>query len=102
VTLEDLELPITYAEAQQIALVFTVQLGQRLAALHGQYGSTNCVPIPKALVDGRLMLRGDVLTEIEPGGLLHEMWEAADKTVLLPAVEILPWEDALEMLAPGE
>ena len=99
-TLADLVLPISYAEAKHYALVFTPQLAGRLAELHGQYGSPNCVPMPRVLTDGRLMLSADVLTEIEPGRLLHAMWQAADKTALGRAVEVLPWSDAVALLPP--
>lgn len=98
--LADLTLPISYADARGLALVFTPQLAERLAQLHAQYGSPNCVPMPRQLADGRLMLSADVLTEVEPGGLLHEMWEAADKHVLGKAVEVLPLADAVAMLPP--
>jgi hypothetical protein len=98
--LSDLTLPISYADAKALALVFTPQLAARLAELHGQHGSTNCVPVPRTLTDGRLMLSADVLTEIEPGGLLHAMWAAADKAVLGASVEVLPWADAVALLPP--
>lgn len=99
-TLSDITLPISYDDAKQYALVFTPQLAGRLAELHAQYGSTNCIPVPRVMTDGRLMLSADVLTEIEPGGLLHAMWEAADKAVLNAAVEVLPWADAVALLPP--
>jgi hypothetical protein len=99
-TLGGLTLPISYADARGLALVFTPQLAARLAELHGQHGSTNCVPVPRTLTDGRLMLSADVHTEIEPGGLLHAMWEAADKAVLGASVEVLPWADAVALLPP--
>ena len=99
-TLSDVTLPISYADARGLALVFTAQLAARLAELHAQYGSTNCVPVPRVLTDGRLMLCADVLTEIEPGGLLHAMWAAADKAVLGASVEVLPWADAVALLPP--
>jgi hypothetical protein len=99
-TLGDLTLPISYEDARQYALVFTAQLAGRLAELHAQHGSQKCVPVPRALVDGRLMLCADLLTEIEPGGLLHAMWQAADKAVLAQAVEVLPWADAVALLPP--
>ena len=99
-TLSDLTLPIPYADARGLALVFTTQLAGRLAQLHGQYGSPNCVPVPRTLTDGRLMLSADVLTEIEPGGLLHAMWQAADQAVLGASVEVLPWADAVALLPP--
>lgn len=99
-TLSDLTLPISYPDARGLALVFTPQLAGRLAELHGLHGSPNCVPMPRTLTDGRLMLSADVLTEIEPGGLLHAMWAAADQQVLGQAVEVLPWADAVALLPP--
>jgi hypothetical protein len=96
--LADLTLPISYPDARVLALVFTPQLAARLAELHGQYGSTNCVPVPRTLTDGRLMLCADVLTEVGPGGLLEGMWAAADKNVLAQAVTVMPWADAVALL----
>jgi len=99
-TLSDVTLPISDAWGKAHALVFTPALAGRLAELHRQYGSANCVPMPRRLADGRLMLCADILTEIEPGGLLHAMWEAADKAVLGQAVEVIPWADAVALLPP--
>jgi hypothetical protein len=78
--------------------VFDVQLAQRLAEIHAEHGSQKCVPVPRVLTDGRLMLSADVLTEVRPGGLLHAMWEAADKNVLAQAVTVMPWADAVALL----
>ena len=97
-TLSDLTLPISYEDAKGYALVFTPQLAARLAELHAEHGSPNCVPMPRTLTDGRLMLCADVLTEIAPGGLLHAMWAAADQQVLGQAVEVMPWADAVALL----
>ena len=97
-TLSDLTLPISYADARVLALVFTPQLAGRLAQLHAEHGSTNCVPMPRVLTDGRLMLCGDILTEVMPGGLLAGMWAAADQAVLLPNVTVIPWADAVALL----
>lgn len=99
-TLSDLTLPLSLEAARGLALVFTPQLAGRLAELHAEYGSPNCVPMPRTLTDGRLMLCADVLTEIEPGGLLHAMWEAADQQVLGQAVEVMAWADAVALLPP--
>ena len=96
--LADLTLPISYADARGLALVFTPALAGRLAELHAEHGSPNCVPVPRLLADGRLMLCGDILTEVIPGGLLHRMWAAADHAVLLEAVEVMPWAEAVAML----
>lgn len=101
-TLSDLTLPISYEDAKGLSLVFTPALAGRLAELHAIHGSPNCVPMPRTLKDGRLMLCADILTEIEPGGLLHAMWEAADKAVLGASVEVIPWADAVAMLPPDE
>lgn len=99
-TLADLTLPISYEDAKGYALVFTPALAARLAGLHAEHGSPNCVPLPRQLTDGRLMLCGDILTEVMPGGLLADMWAAADKAVLLPSVEVIAWEEAVAMLPP--
>jgi hypothetical protein len=101
VTLGDLTLPISYEDASQLALVFTPTLAGRLAELHRAYGTQACVPVPRVLTDGRLMLGADVLTEIEPGGLLHAMWQAADKDVLNAQVGVIPWSEAVSLLPPG-
>lgn len=101
-TLADLALPISDSDAKGLALVFTPALAARLAELHAIHGSPNCVPVPRTLTDGRLMLCADILTEIDPGGLLHAMWQAADKAVLGQAVEVIPWADAVAMLPPDE
>lgn len=97
-TLGDLTLPIPLDEARGLALVFTPTLAGRLAELHAQHGSRNCVPEPMTLSDGRLMLSADLLTEVEPGGLLHAMWAAADQAVLAASVQVMPLADALAML----
>lgn len=99
-TLADLTLPISYASAKGYALVFGVALSERLAEIHAEHGSNKCRPVPRVLTDGRLMLSADVLTEVMPGGLLHGMWEAADKEVLNAQVEVLPWDDAVALLPP--
>jgi hypothetical protein len=100
-TLGDLTLPISYADARGYALVFTPALAGRLAELHAEHGSNKCRPVPRVLADGRLMLSADVLTEVGPGGLLEAMWAAADKAVLAQAVEVLPWGEALALLPPA-
>ena len=101
-TLADLTLPISYEDAKAYALVFTPALAGRLAELHAIHGSQKCVPMPRVLSDGRLMLAADILTEVMPGGLLHEMWAAADHAVLLPSVEVVPWAEIEAMLPPPQ
>jgi len=101
-TLADLALPIAYADARGLALVFAPGLAERLGQLHATHGSTNCVLIPSPLIDGRLMLCADVLTEVMPGGLLAAMWSAADQAVLGTRVEVIPWDEAVAMLPQPE
>lgn len=100
-TLADIEMPVTYEWGKQHALLFTSQLAQRLVELHAQHGRPDCRATPRLLTDGRLMLTADILTATVPGGYLHEMWEAADKSILLPAVEVVPLADAVALL-PAE
>ena len=100
--LRDLSLPISDSDARGLALVFAPALAVRLSQLHAAYGSTNCVPVPSPLVDGRLMLGADVLTEIVPGGLLVAMWAHADHATLGVNVEVMPWGDAAAMLPTPE
>jgi hypothetical protein len=97
-TLAEITLPVTYEWGRQHALLFSPALAARLAELHAEHGRPDCIAMPVALTDGRLMLSADILTAVEPGGWLHEMWEAADKAVLLPAVEVVPIAEALAML----
>ena len=100
-TLADLTIPISYYDARQYALVFTPGIAARLAELHAIHGSPVCVPVPRVLTDGRLMLCADLLTEVGSGGLLHAMWQAADQAELLSSVEVLPWESAIALLPAG-
>ena len=97
-TLSDITLPVTYEWGRAHALLFAAQLAARLAEIHAVHGSQKCVPMPRTLTDGRLMLSADILTEVMPGGMLHAMWVHADKEVLLPAVEVVPIADAVALM----
>jgi hypothetical protein len=100
--LRDLSMPISDTEARGLALVFAPALAARLGQLHAAHGSSNCVPVPSPLTDGRLMLCADVLTEVRPGGLLAAMWSAADQSVLGAAVEVIAWAEAVAMMPTPE
>jgi hypothetical protein len=100
--LRDLPLPISDANARGLALVFAPTLAVRLGQLHAACGSTNCVPVPSPLTDGRMMLCADVLTEVAAGGLLAGMWGHADKAVLGAAVEVIAWGEAVAMMPTPE
>lgn len=97
-TLADITLPIGLGESRQLALVFTSQLASELADLHAACGSPNCVPVPRVMIDGRQMVSADILTEVEPGGLLREMWERLDIPTVLAAVDVISWDAAVAML----
>jgi hypothetical protein len=97
-TLADVLFPVAYEWGCQHALVFAPALAARLAELHAEHGRPDCRAAPVPLSDGRLMLTADILIATEPGGYLHEMWQAADMEVLLPAVEVIPLADALALL----
>lgn len=99
--LADLPLPVSYEVARQYAMVFDAALASRLGEVWQEHGTTNCVPVPAQLSDGRWMLGADLLTEIGPGGLLHSMWENVDQAVVLSGVEVLPLAEAVALL-PAE
>lgn len=100
-TLADVALPITYEWGRRHALVFTDTLAQRLAELHAKHGRQDCLVIPVRTTDNRWLLSADILTATEPGGYLYKMWQAADQSVLLPGVEVVPIADALALLPPS-
>ena len=97
-TLEDVEFPVTYEWGRQHALVFDGQLAVRLAELQSQHGRPDYRTHPRELIDGRYMFTADILTSVEPGGPLHAMWQAADHSILFPAVEVVPIAEALALL----
>jgi hypothetical protein len=87
---------------RQYALVFDVALAGALAAKWSEHGSTNCVPVPVTLTDGRYMLSADVLSEVQPGGLLHAMWVNSDIAAIAAGTEVMPWADAVAMISASE
>jgi hypothetical protein len=87
---------------RQYALVFPVQLAQVLGAKWQQYGSTNLVPSPTTLTDGRYMLSADILSEVGPGGLLERMWANSDQAAIAAGVTVMPWADAVALVPVQE
>ncbi len=98
-TVADLSLPISYAEARQYALVFDDGLAQRLAYLQSEFGSPQHVPNPVRLTDGSWMLCGDILTECVPGGIMWQAFQRIDAAVLAE-VEVVPMTNAVALLPP--
>lgn len=99
-TLAEVEFPVAYEWGRQHALLFSPALAERLTELHAKHGRPDCIAKPRPLTDGRLMLAADILTATEPGGYLHAMWQHADMSILLPAVEVVPIADAVALLPP--
>jgi len=87
---------------RQWSLVFPAALAQATSEKWQQYGSTNCVPVPVLLTDGRYMLCADVLSEVAPGGLLHAMWVNSDLEAIQAGTEVMAWEDAVAMIPVSE
>jgi hypothetical protein len=99
-TLSDITFPVGYEWGTQHGLLFDGTLAGRLAELHALHGRLDSMAVPRQTTDGRWFLAADILTATEPGGYLHEMWEAADLSILLPAVEVVPIAQALALLPP--
>jgi hypothetical protein len=99
-TLADLALPISYADAVQLALVFDAVLAQRLAEVQRQHGDPRHVPAPRLLTDGRWMLTADILTECSPGGLVYGGFSQLD-AARFGEIAVVPMADALALL-PAE
>jgi hypothetical protein len=97
-TLAEVTLPVSLEWGRLHCLLFAPQLAERLIELHALHGSGNLILLPRQLNDGVFMLSADVLTEVTPGGLLSAIWEASDKSVLLPSVAVLPMTEVEELL----
>jgi hypothetical protein len=99
-TLADITLPVTYEWGQAHALLFDATLAQRLGEVQAQHGDPRHVPAPRTLTDGRWMLRGDILTECLPGGLVYGGFSQLD-AARFDEIEVVPLADALALL-PAE
>jgi hypothetical protein len=97
-TLADIAFPVTYEWGKQHALLFSPALAARLAELHAQYGRPDCLATPLLTADGRYLLSADILNATEPGGYLYAMWQHANMSVLLPAVQVVPMSDGVALL----
>jgi len=101
-TLADLiQQPVSYEVAKTLALVFSPELAEQLAAVQSEYGNPRHVASPVDLVDGRKMLCADLLTEIAPGGLYSGGF-AHLPAALFPSVEVLPMSAVLPLLPQPE
>ncbi len=101
-TLSDLiQQPVSYEAAKTLALVFSPELAEQLAAVQSEYGNPRHVASPVDLVDGRKMLCADLLTEIGPSGLYSGGF-AHLPAELFPLVEVLPMSQVLPLLSQPE
>jgi hypothetical protein len=101
-TLSDLiTQPVSYEKVKDLALVFSSELAAKLAAVQAEYGNPRHVAMPVDLIDGRKMLRADLLTEIGPGGLYAQGF-AHLPAELFPLVEVVPMFQVLPLLPQPE
>ena len=101
-TLADLiSQPVSYEAAKELAIVLTPEQAATLGAIQQQYGNPRHVAAPVPLVDGRLMLCADLLTETGPGGLYAQGF-AHLPAELFPQVQILPMAAAIAIIPPPE
>jgi hypothetical protein len=93
--------PISYETARDLAIVLTPDQAVTLGAVQQQYGNPRHVAAPVPLVDGRLMLCADLLTETGPGGLYAQGF-AHLPAELFAQVSILPMADAIALIPQPE
>jgi hypothetical protein len=87
---------------RQYAMVFGAPLATVLRQRWEQFGTTNLVPTPSVLTDGRYMLSADILSEVseqeDSRRLLARMWRNSDRAVIAAGVTVVPWAEAVALL----
>ena len=89
--------PVSYETARDLAIVLTAEQAATLGAIQQQYGNPRHVAAPVPLVDGRLMLCADLLTETGQGGLYAQGF-AHLPAELFAQVQIIPMTDAITLI----
>lgn len=89
--------PVSYETAKELAIVLTPDQAATLGAIQAEHGNPQHVAAPVPLVDGRLMLCADLLTETGPGGLYAQGF-AHLPAELFPQVAILPMSEAIALI----
>ena len=89
--------PVSYETAKVLAIVLTPDQAATLGAIQAQYGNPQHVAAPVPLVDGRLMLCADLLTETGPGGLYAQGF-AHLPAELFAQVAVIPMADAIDLI----
>jgi hypothetical protein len=93
--------PVSYETARDLAIVLTPDQAATLDAVQQQYGNPQHVAAPMPLVDGRLMLCADLLTETGPGGLYAQGF-AHLPAELFAQVAVIPMADAIDLIPQPE
>ena len=99
-TLDELDLPMAWADCKDLALVYRYEIAVALYQVQAEHGDPRHVPVGRELTDSRWMLCGDVLSEVGPGGILAGAFGYITPE-LMAAVEVVPLADALS-LVPAE
>lgn len=95
-------IPLPIEAKRKYAIVFSKDLANQLSEQHSHYGSPNCVPVPQEMIDDRVFLCADILSEIEPNGLLYDLWQILDKDIIINNVEIVSWNEAVDLIKESE
>jgi len=93
--------PVSYETARDLAIILAPDQAVTLGAIQAQYGNPRHVAAPVPLIDGRLMLCADLLTETGPGGLYSGGFTHLPAE-LFPSVEVLPMSEVLPLLPQPE
>jgi hypothetical protein len=99
-TLAELTPPVPYADCKDLAMVYPYEVAVALYYVQAEHGDPRHVPAGRQLTDGRWMLRGDVLSEVGPGGLLCGAFRHITPE-MMANVEVVPLADAAALL-PSE
>lgn len=98
-TLDQITLPLEYAESKALALVYPYEIALALYQLQTEYGDPRHVHQGVRLTDGRYCLCGDILSEVGEGGLLHGLFSRVTPE-MMATVEVIQWEDAVALMPP--
>lgn len=89
--------PVSYETARDLAIVLTQDQAATLGAIQQQYGNPQHVAAPVPLVDGRLMLCADLLTEVGLDGLYAQGFSHLPAE-MFPQVEIITMQKAIDLI----
>ena len=90
----------TLEDMQSKALLFSPELRDSMQSKQANINTTHIIS-PILLKDGRYGSRCDLLSECNPGGVYHELFNALD-TTLLNAAEIVDMSELMELIPEPE